>query len=121
MCASKTGREDVLQVKCLINDEGHVWISSYDRLPATVRKRLRDGPFNLCAACLECFVMPKVRKKYPTHSREQQLLIGIAAMEIEVRKDAVKAERGSCKAAVGASFPLGRYRRLQSRLGARGR
>jgi hypothetical protein len=87
MSGSKKGSDEpMLQVKCLTSDEGHVWISNYDKLPAPVRKRLRDGPFNLCAACLEAFVLPKVKRKYPTHSREQQLLIGIAAMEAEVRK-----------------------------------
>jgi hypothetical protein len=96
MCASKVSRrqmpsakqDEILQVKCLINDEGHVWIHCYDALPATVRQRLRNSPFNLCAACLEMVVVPKVKRKYPSLSREQQLLIAIKVMEAEVRKGA---------------------------------
>jgi hypothetical protein len=40
------------QVKCLISDEGHVWISWYDRLPAVVRRRLSNSPYNICPACM---------------------------------------------------------------------
>ena len=88
MSGSKKGSdESVLQVKCLTNDEGHVWISSYDKLPATVRKRLRDGPFNLCAACLKAFVLPKVRRQHPNYTREKALFAAIEVMEAEVRKE----------------------------------
>ena len=86
MSGSKSSPEQVLQVKCFISDEGHVWISSYDALPATVRRRLRNSPFNLCAACLEAYVLPKVRRKYPSYPRERLLLVAIEAMEAEVRK-----------------------------------
>jgi hypothetical protein len=40
------------QVRCLTADAGHVWIHYYDALPAGVRARLRESPFNVCAACL---------------------------------------------------------------------
>jgi hypothetical protein len=40
------------QVRCLTLDAGHVWIHYYDALPGAVRKRLRESPFNVCAACL---------------------------------------------------------------------
>jgi hypothetical protein len=43
---------DGRQVKCLINDEGHVWIRYYDRLPPPVRRRLAESVFNICPACL---------------------------------------------------------------------
>jgi hypothetical protein len=43
---------DGRQVKCLTADAGHMWMPSYDRLPAAVRRRLSDSPFNICAACL---------------------------------------------------------------------
>ena len=42
-----------LEVRCLTNDAGHVWIRYYDRLPPAVRRRLAESPFNICAACLE--------------------------------------------------------------------
>jgi hypothetical protein len=43
---------DGRQVKCLINDEGHVWISWHDRLPPPVRQRLAESVFNICPACM---------------------------------------------------------------------
>ena len=86
MCASKASREDVLQVKCFISDEGHVWISSYDKLPATVRQRLRNSPFNLCAACLMAYVLPKVKRRHPNLTREKQLFAAVEIMEEQVRK-----------------------------------
>jgi hypothetical protein len=41
------------QVKCLTADEGHVWIHYYDKLPAPVRRRLANGRYNICPACME--------------------------------------------------------------------
>jgi hypothetical protein len=41
-----------LEVRCLTNDEGHVWMHYYDRLPLAVRHRLAESRFNICAACL---------------------------------------------------------------------
>jgi hypothetical protein len=87
MIGSKGSREQVLQVKCLIGDEGHVWIGSYDTLPPPVRQRLRDSPFNLCAACLVMFVLPKVQRRHPSYSRNKALFAGIEMMEAEVRKE----------------------------------
>ena len=78
-------QDEILQVRCYTADRGHVWIESYDALPPVVRKRLRNSPFNLCAACLVMFVLPKVRRKYPT--REKALFAAIEIMEAEVRKD----------------------------------
>jgi hypothetical protein len=40
------------QVKCLISDEGHVWIYAYDKMSPRVRIRLANSPFNICPACL---------------------------------------------------------------------
>jgi len=41
------------QVKCLIASGGHLWMRGYfDRLPAAVRRRLAESPFNICAACV---------------------------------------------------------------------
>jgi hypothetical protein len=76
-----------IQVKCLTGDEGHVWIKSYDALPSVVRKRLRNSPFNLCAACLVMFVLPKVQKRHPSYADEQALFTAIEMMEVEVRKE----------------------------------
>ena len=41
------------QVKCLIADEGHVWMHYYDRLPSAVRRRLTESVFNICPACMD--------------------------------------------------------------------
>jgi hypothetical protein len=92
MCALKADRwsiakqNEILQVRCLTNDEEHVWIGSFDRLSAPVRQRLRDSPFNLCAACLVAFVLPQVRRKHPSYSRQKMLFTAIEVMEAEVRK-----------------------------------
>jgi hypothetical protein len=41
------------QVKCLIASGGHLWMRDYfDRLPAAVRRRLAESPFNICPACM---------------------------------------------------------------------
>jgi hypothetical protein len=40
------------QVRCMLGDEGHVWISWMDGLAPAVRERLRNASFNICPACL---------------------------------------------------------------------
>jgi hypothetical protein len=40
------------QVRCMLGDEGHVWISWLDKLSPRVRDRLRNASFNICPACL---------------------------------------------------------------------
>lgn len=82
-----SNNETEIQVKCLIGDEGHVWIHCYDALPAAVRRRLRNSPFNLCAACLEMFVLPKVRNQHSSYTREKALFAAIEMREVEVRKE----------------------------------
>jgi hypothetical protein len=88
MCGSKEQIRQVLQVKCLTGDEGHVWIRSFDELPPAVRQRLRESPFNLCAACLVSFVLPEVNRQHPSYPRLKALLAAIELMEAEVRKEA---------------------------------
>lgn len=45
-------RED-RQVKCLIASGGHLWMRGYfGRLPPAVRRRLAEGRFNICPACM---------------------------------------------------------------------
>ena len=51
-------------------------------------KRLRNSPFNLCAACLEMVVLPKVKRKHPNLTREKQLFTAVEIMEEQVRKGA---------------------------------
>jgi len=87
MCGSK---EQIPQVKCLTGDEGHVWIESYDELPPAVRQRLRESPFNLCAACLMVYVLPKVYRQHPSYTRLKALFAAIELMEAEVRKEQSK-------------------------------
>lgn len=79
--------DEINQTKCLINSEGHLWMDNYfDTLPAAVRRRLRNSPFNLCPACLALEVLPEVRRKHPNYSAEKALLAAIEVMEAEVRK-----------------------------------
>jgi len=40
------------QVRCMLGDEGHVWISWMDGQTPAVRERLRNASFNICPACL---------------------------------------------------------------------
>lgn len=40
------------QGKCFVAGEGYRWMHNYDSLPEDIRKRLRDSPFNICAACV---------------------------------------------------------------------
>jgi hypothetical protein len=61
----------------------------FDGLPLVVRQRLRNSPFNLCAACLTTEVLPKVRRQHPNYTRVKALLAAIEAMETEVRKGEV--------------------------------
>jgi hypothetical protein len=79
-------QSDVLQVKCYTSDEGHVWIADYDKLPPAVRRRLRESSFNLCAACLEAFVLPEVHRRHPSYPRQKALFAAIELMEAEVRR-----------------------------------
>jgi hypothetical protein len=86
---------DEIQVFCLTSDEGHVWMHSYDALPAPVRRRLRNSPYNCCAACLEAFVLPKVQSKHPNWPREKALFAAIEVMEAKIRREQAPArDRG---------------------------
>ncbi len=40
------------QVRCMLGDEGHVWIQWMDKLSPAVRERLRNASLNVCPACL---------------------------------------------------------------------
>jgi hypothetical protein len=82
----KLRRDDESQVRCWTGDDGHIWIHTYDTLPARVRQRLRSSPFNLCPACLESFFLPEVHARHRGLSPEQALFVAIEVMESEVRK-----------------------------------
>jgi hypothetical protein len=76
------------QTKCLINTAGHEWMNGYfDTLPLRVRQRLRASPFNLCPACLQLEILPRVAGK---QSGEQALFAAIKIMEAEVRRGGSK-------------------------------
>jgi hypothetical protein len=42
-----------LEVHCLTNDAGHVWMHRFDPLPPAVRRRLAESAFNICPACMD--------------------------------------------------------------------
>jgi hypothetical protein len=42
-----------LEVHCLTNDAGHVWMHRFDPLPPAVRRRLTESAFNICPACMD--------------------------------------------------------------------
>jgi hypothetical protein len=52
MTWSKPKTLEAEQVKCMLGDEGHVWVSWPDHLSPKVRERLRNASFNICPACL---------------------------------------------------------------------
>jgi hypothetical protein len=81
-----TKQNDETQVFCMTSDEGHVWMHVFDTLPVSVRRRLRNSPYNCCAACLEAFVLPKVQAKHRGYSREQALLVAVEVMQAEIRR-----------------------------------
>ena len=79
--------DEVDQTYCLIATGGHLWMKDFfDTLPVPVRRRLRSSPFNICPACLQVEVLPKVRAKHPNWPREKLLVASIEIMESEVRK-----------------------------------
>jgi hypothetical protein len=78
--------DDVLQTKCWISTEGHMWMEGfYDELPHDIRRRLQLSMFNLCPACLVTKFAPQVRSQHPGYSREKALLAAIEVMEAELR------------------------------------
>jgi hypothetical protein len=83
---SKQNSDEVNQTFCLIATGGHLWMRGYfDGLPPVVRRRLRDSAFNLCPACLQTEVLPKLRAQHPEYSRERALMAAIEVMEKQVR------------------------------------
>ena len=75
--------KEINQTYCLIATGGHMWMKGYfDNLPVAVRERLRQSPFNLCPACLQTEVLPKVQRQY--RSRERALFASIEVMERQV-------------------------------------
>jgi hypothetical protein len=84
--------DDEEQVVCWISSAGHLWMRNYyDRLPASVRRRLQASPHNLCSACLVTKFLPKVRAQYPSYSREKALLLTVGVMEKLVERATKKA------------------------------
>jgi hypothetical protein len=78
--------DDVLQTKCWISTEGHIWMKGYyDELPPAIRRRLQISMFNLCPACLVTKFMPQVRSRHPGLSDAKALLRAIEVMEAELR------------------------------------
>jgi hypothetical protein len=68
---------------CLINDEGWKHMDVFDMLPLNIRQRLRESPFNLCAACIAVECMDDL----------ERLLPAIETMEATVRMLDVIQER----------------------------
>jgi hypothetical protein len=78
--------DDINQTFCLIATGGHLWMRGYyDDLPATVRRRLRESPFNICPACMQLYVLPEVRDRHPNWPHEKLLFAAIEVMEGQVR------------------------------------
>jgi hypothetical protein len=79
--------DDINQTFCLYASAGHLWMRShYDNLPLSVRRRLRNSPFNLCPWCLVVEVLPNVQRRHPAYPRERALFAAIEIMESKVRK-----------------------------------
>jgi hypothetical protein len=81
------GNDKLEQTRCRISNEGHRWmVGWYDDLPPTVRQRLRQSPYNLCAACLRTIYVPKVRKRQRGLSYKQAFFVAIEIYEREERE-----------------------------------
>jgi hypothetical protein len=79
--------DEINQTFCMIATGGHLWMEDYfDDLPVPVRRRLRNSHFNICPACLQIEVLPKLQAKHPNWSLEKLLFAGIESMEAEVRR-----------------------------------
>jgi hypothetical protein len=81
-------QDEINQTRCWIATGGHLWMEGYfDTLPATVRQRLRNSPFNLCAACLVTKFAPELRRQRPNIPRGSKLLLAaIEIMEAQARQ-----------------------------------
>jgi hypothetical protein len=67
---------------CLIKDEGWKYMDLFDDLSPDIRQRLRDSPFNLCAACIV------------SEGSDDRLLPAIEMMEAAVRMlDAIQERK----------------------------
>lgn len=42
----------VNQTSCLVAEKGWMWMGRFDDMPVSIRQRMRDSRFNLCAACV---------------------------------------------------------------------
>jgi hypothetical protein len=79
-------KDKINQTYCLIATGGHLWMEDYfDTLPVPVRRRMRSSFFNICPACLQIEVLPKVQAAHPNWSREKMLITGIEFMELQIR------------------------------------
>jgi hypothetical protein len=71
---------------CLVSDEGWKFMcDNFDDFPPKIRQRLRNSPFNLCAACVY---------NDGLSDSEESLLHAIETMEATVRMlDAIKERK----------------------------
>ena len=82
-----TSKEEINQTYCLLSQHGSLWMENYyDRFTPAVRRRLQQSPYNLCPACFEMYVVPRVRALYPQWSEQQIMLRAAEVMEYEVRE-----------------------------------
>jgi hypothetical protein len=59
----KSRSEKGKQIKCLTAHDGWMWMPTFDRLPAIVRKRLSESRFNICAECMAIEAEEIARKR----------------------------------------------------------
>ena len=72
---------DSFQGLCLVSSEGFLHMDEYDQLRPEVRKRLRESPYNLCAACVN-----DAAEKFPdNNSGELDYITAISSMEQQIR------------------------------------
>lgn len=72
---------NLFQGKCLLSTEGFRHMPIFDRFPPLVRERLRNSPFNLCAACV-------VTAAGASHKGMlNRLLAAISSMEEAIRRE----------------------------------
>lgn len=74
----------IFQGKCLQSTNGATWmVSHFDGMPSSIRRRLRESPFNLCAACVGDLALAKVMRN--SMGMEKAYLSSINEMEEMIR------------------------------------
>ena len=83
----KMEASDGYQGLCLVAAQGRLYMHNYDALPAPVRNRLKNSPFNICAACV--YQLAENQSTDPAIT-EAEFMAAIAQMERQILCEEIK-------------------------------